>query len=38
MLGNAALLISAPGLVDSGFLGWLDLPLMLRLVVHVRWP
>jgi CubicO group peptidase (beta-lactamase class C family) len=35
VLGNAGLLIRAPGLVDSGFLGWLDLPLAPRLLLHL---
>lgn len=35
VLGNAALLIWAPGLVDSGFLGWLEVPLALRLLLHL---
>ena len=34
VLGNAALLIWAPGLVDSGFLGWLEVPLAERLLLH----
>jgi hypothetical protein len=35
VLGNAALLTWAPGLVDSGFLGWLELPLVPRLLLHL---
>jgi CubicO group peptidase (beta-lactamase class C family) len=35
ILGNAALLIWAPGLVDSGFLGWLEVPLAERLLLHM---
>jgi hypothetical protein len=35
VLGNAALLIWAPGLVDSGFLGWLEVPLAERLLLHL---
>jgi hypothetical protein len=35
VLGNAALLIWTPGLVDSGFLGWLELPLAPRLLLHL---
>ena len=35
VLGNAALLIWAPGLVDSGFLGWLEVPLAVRLLLHL---
>ena len=35
VLANAAFLIWAPGLVDSGFLGWLDLPLAPRLLLHL---
>jgi CubicO group peptidase (beta-lactamase class C family) len=35
ILGNAALLIWAPGLVDSGFVGWLEVPLAVRLLLHL---
>jgi hypothetical protein len=35
VLGNVALLVAAPGLVDSGFLGWLELPVALRLALHL---
>jgi CubicO group peptidase (beta-lactamase class C family) len=35
VLGNAALLTWAPGLVDSGFLGWLEVPLAQRLLLHL---
>ena len=35
VLGNAALLTWAPGLVYSGFLGWLELPLAARLLLHL---
>jgi hypothetical protein len=35
VLANAALLVWAPGLVDSGFLGWLELPVTLRLLLHL---
>jgi hypothetical protein len=35
VLGNAALLLWAPGLVYSGFLGWLELPLSARLLLHL---
>ncbi|HEY0904875.1 MAG TPA: serine hydrolase domain-containing protein [Marmoricola sp.] len=35
VLGNAALFIWAPGLVDSGFLGWLEFPVPLRLALHL---
>jgi CubicO group peptidase (beta-lactamase class C family) len=35
ILANAALLIWAPGLVDSGFLGWLEIPLAARLLLHL---
>ncbi|GAA1971518.1 hypothetical protein GCM10009798_35510 [Nocardioides panacihumi] len=35
VLGNAALIMWAPGLVDSGFLGWLELPLAARLLLHL---
>jgi hypothetical protein len=34
-LGNVALVAWMPGLVDSGFLGWLDLPMAQRLAVHL---
>jgi len=34
-IGNAALVVWMPGLVDSGFLGWLDLPLAQRLALHL---
>jgi CubicO group peptidase (beta-lactamase class C family) len=35
VLGTVALVAALPGLVDSGFLGWLDLPMILRLTVHL---
>ncbi len=35
ILANAALLIWAPGLVDSGFLGWLEVPLAVRMLLHL---
>jgi hypothetical protein len=35
VLGNGALIVWRPGLVDSGFLGWLDLPVAERLAVHL---
>ena len=34
-LGTIALVAAVPRLVDSGFLGWLDLPLALRLAAHL---
>jgi hypothetical protein len=34
-LGTIALLAALPGLVDSGFLGWLEVPVALRLVFHL---
>jgi CubicO group peptidase (beta-lactamase class C family) len=34
-LGTIALLVALPGLVDSGFLGWLEVPVALRLVFHL---
>jgi len=34
-LGNAALVAWMPALVDSGFLGWLDLPMAQRLALHL---
>jgi hypothetical protein len=35
MLGAVALVMAMPGLVDSGFLGWLGLPTIERLALHV---
>jgi hypothetical protein len=35
ILANAGLVALLPGLVDSGFLGWLDLPLAERLALHL---
>jgi hypothetical protein len=35
VLGTIATLAAIPGLVDSGFLGWLEFPLGLRLLLHV---
>jgi CubicO group peptidase (beta-lactamase class C family) len=35
IVANATLLVWAPGLVDSGFLGWLEVPLALRLLLHL---
>ena len=35
MLGTVALLAWMPGLVDSGFLGWLDLSPAERLALHL---
>ena len=35
MLGTVALLVWMPGLVDAGFLGWLDLSLTERLALHL---
>jgi hypothetical protein len=35
VLANVALLIWTPGLVDSGFLGWLEVPLAARLMLHL---
>jgi CubicO group peptidase (beta-lactamase class C family) len=35
ILTVVALLVWLPGLVDSGFLGWLDLPWAERLLLHV---
>jgi CubicO group peptidase (beta-lactamase class C family) len=34
-LGTVALIASMPGLVDSGFLGWLDFPIVDRLAFHL---
>ncbi|HEY4754039.1 MAG TPA: hypothetical protein VIH37_12190, partial [Candidatus Limnocylindrales bacterium] len=35
VLGGAAIVAVMPGLVDSGFLGWLPLPLVVRVALHV---
>ena len=35
VLATVALLVWAPGLVDAGFLGWLDLPPAERLALHL---
>ena len=35
ILGSVGLVAAMPGLVDSGFLGWLDLPLIQRFAFHV---
>lgn len=34
-LANVGLVAAMPGLVDSGFLGWLELPLAERLALHL---
>ena len=34
-LATIAALVFAPRVVDSGFLGWLDLPLAVRLILHL---
>jgi len=34
-LGTAAMVGAVPGLVDAGFLGWLDLPVVQRLALHL---
>jgi CubicO group peptidase (beta-lactamase class C family) len=34
-LATIALIVVVPALTDSGFLGWLDLPLAVRLVFHL---
>jgi CubicO group peptidase (beta-lactamase class C family) len=34
-LAAVALIVAIPGLVDSGFLGWLDLPPLQRLALHI---
>ena len=34
-LGTIALLVALPGLVDSGFLGWLETQVALRLAFHL---
>jgi hypothetical protein len=35
VLGNVAVLVLVPRLVDAGFVGWLDLPLGYRLALHL---
>jgi hypothetical protein len=35
MLGTVALMVRMPGLVDSGFLGWLHLSPVKRLAMHL---
>jgi CubicO group peptidase (beta-lactamase class C family) len=35
ILGGAAIVAVLPGMVDAGFLGWLPLPLVVRLALHV---
>ena len=35
VVANVALLAWMPALVDSGFVGWLDLPLAERLAFHL---
>jgi CubicO group peptidase (beta-lactamase class C family) len=34
-LGMMGLIAAAPGLVDSGFLGWVNFPLPMRLALHL---
>ena len=34
-LATTTLLVAIPGLVDSGFLGWVGLPVAVRLVLHL---
>jgi hypothetical protein len=34
-LSTIGLVVAIPGLVDSGFLGWLEVPLALRLAFHL---
>jgi CubicO group peptidase (beta-lactamase class C family) len=34
-LGTVMLLSALPGLVDAGFLGWLEFPLLQRLLLHL---
>jgi CubicO group peptidase (beta-lactamase class C family) len=34
VLGGAAIVAVVPGMVDAGFLGWLPLPLVVRLALH----
>lgn len=33
-LGSVVLVAAVPGLVDSGFLGWLEVPMAFRLALH----
>ncbi len=35
VLANVGLIAVMPGVVDSGFLGWLNLPLAVRLAMHL---
>jgi CubicO group peptidase (beta-lactamase class C family) len=35
VLANVVLIMSMPGLVDAGFLGWLDFPILQRLALHL---
>jgi CubicO group peptidase (beta-lactamase class C family) len=35
MLGTVALIAWMPGLVDAGFIGWLELPAAMRLALHL---
>ena len=35
IVASVVLITAVPGLVDSGFLGWLELPLAARLVLHI---
>jgi CubicO group peptidase (beta-lactamase class C family) len=37
VLAVVALLAVSPGLVDSGFVGWLELPMAARLAMHLPW-
>jgi CubicO group peptidase (beta-lactamase class C family) len=34
-LGSVVTITAMPGLVDSGFLGWLELPIAVRLALHL---
>ena len=35
VLGSVALVAAMPGLVDSGFMGWVDFPIAMRLAFHL---
>jgi hypothetical protein len=35
VVASVALVAALPGLVDSGFVGWLGLPVALRLALHL---
>ena len=35
LIASVGLVVVAPGLVDSGFVGWLDLPMAMRIALHL---